>query len=171
MVLRTPASWARRMSWRCGLDAGCLLYLAMVFLPLFFRFVVLVFYHFLSRPRDPLHCITWASPSSGRSYGFVVLSLLTACWSRAEPYRFTILRSEEDYYGHPKVIGLFVATVPNRNLPPEVMVHLPDPQAVLRETRATNIDRCTTTFSYPSRYPKRKEQVLLIPNSFAHLPL
>jgi hypothetical protein len=66
----------------------------------------------------------------------------------------------------------FVTTVPNRNPPPEVMAHLPDPQAVLQERNEgyKHLDRCTTTFNYPSRYPERKEQVLLIPNSFTHLP-
>jgi hypothetical protein len=46
------ASWARRMSWRCGLGTQVvLLYLvALLPLPLFFRFVVLVTVHLY----DPL---------------------------------------------------------------------------------------------------------------------
>ena len=53
------------------------------------------------------------------------------------------------------------------------MAHLPDPQTVLRERNEgyKHLDRFTTTFNYPSRYPERKEQVVIIPNSFAHLPL
>jgi len=67
----------------------------------------------------------------------------------------------------------FVSTVPNRNLRPEVIEHLPDPQAVLTEINKgyRQLDLSSTTFNYPSRYSERKEQVLLIPNSFAHLPL
>jgi hypothetical protein len=47
LMLRTPASWARRMSWRCALGtwayASCLLCLVVLLpLPLFFRFVALV---------------------------------------------------------------------------------------------------------------------------------
>ena len=67
----------------------------------------------------------------------------------------------------------FVSTAPNRNLRPEVMEHLPDPQAVLAEINKgyRRLDLSSTTFNYPSHYSERKEQVLLIPNSFAHLPL
>jgi len=44
IVLRTPTSWARRVSWhRAWRTQGCLLYLvALLHLPSFFRFDVLV---------------------------------------------------------------------------------------------------------------------------------
>jgi len=77
-----------------------------------------------------------------------------------------VVRDEDYHTAIQKLLDSgFVATVPNRNPPPEVMAHLPDPQGY------KHLDRCTTTFNYPSRYPKRKEQVLLIPNSFAYLPM
>ena len=52
------------------------------------------------------------------------------------------------------------------------MEHLPDPQAVLAEINEgyRRLD-LSTTFNHPSRYSEREEQVVLIPNSFAHLPL
>lgn len=88
---------------------------------------------------------------------------------------YTIVVQDEDYQVAVRKLldSQFVSTVPNRNPPPEVMEHLPDPQAVLAEINEgyRRLDLSSTTFNYPSRYSERKEQVVLIPNSFAHLPL
>jgi hypothetical protein len=67
----------------------------------------------------------------------------------------------------------FVPADPNRQPPPEVMEHLPDPQSVLDEINAgyKRLDTSSATFSYPDGSSKREEQVVLVPNSFAHLPL
>lgn len=53
------------------------------------------------------------------------------------------------------------------------MEHLPDPQAVLKEiyNGYKGLDQSSTTFNYPITSPEKEEQVVLIPNSFAHLPL
>jgi len=67
----------------------------------------------------------------------------------------------------------FISSTPNRCPPPEVMEYLPNPQLVLDEINEQykNLDGSTRTFNYPTRYRESKEQVVLIPNSFAHLPL
>lgn len=53
------------------------------------------------------------------------------------------------------------------------MEHLPDPQGVLKEINDgyKGLDQSSTTFNYPNSSPEKGEQVILIPNSFAHLPL
>ena len=66
----------------------------------------------------------------------------------------------------------FVSTVPDRTPPPEVMEHLPDPQAVLADINEgyKSLDQSSTTFNYPDSHSERQEQVVLIRNSFAHIP-
>lgn len=53
------------------------------------------------------------------------------------------------------------------------MQDLPDPQAVLAEINAgyRSLDLSSTTFNYPSRFSLEGTQLVLISNSFAHLPL
>jgi hypothetical protein len=88
---------------------------------------------------------------------------------------YTIVVRDEDYQAAIRKLldSQFVSTVPNRNLRPEVMEHLLDPQAVLAEINKgyRRLDQSSTTFDHPSHCSERKEQVVLIPNSFAHLPL
>ncbi|KAI9737347.1 MAG: hypothetical protein M1834_009501 [Cirrosporium novae-zelandiae] len=66
----------------------------------------------------------------------------------------------------------FLETAPCRSPPPEILETLPDPQAVLDEINRNykKLDQSTTTFNYPDYY-ENKEQLILIPNSFAHLPI
>src|ERR1700722_10957289 len=88
---------------------------------------------------------------------------------------YTIVVRDEDYQVAIRKLldSQFVCTVPNRNPPPDFMQHLPDPKAVLAEINEgyRRLDLSSTTFNHPSRYSEREEQVVLIPNSFAHLPL
>lgn len=53
------------------------------------------------------------------------------------------------------------------------MERLPDPQGVLKEINEgyKRLDRSSTMFNYPDSSPEKEQQVILIPNSFAHLPL
>lgn len=53
------------------------------------------------------------------------------------------------------------------------MKHLPNPQKILKEINEgyKGLDQSSTTFNYPNSSPEKKEQVVLIPNSFTHLPL
>lgn len=53
------------------------------------------------------------------------------------------------------------------------MEYLPDQQAALAEINKDykNLNRSFPTFNYLSFYPERQEQIVLISNSFAHLPL
>lgn len=66
-----------------------------------------------------------------------------------------------------------VFTVPDRCPPIEVMEPLPDPQGVLEAINDgyKDLDQFSTTFNYPLSSPEKREQVILIPNSLARLPL
>lgn len=53
------------------------------------------------------------------------------------------------------------------------MKTLPDPQGVLKAINDgyKGLDQFSTTFNYPLSSPEKREQVILIPNFLAHLPL
>ena len=65
----------------------------------------------------------------------------------------------------------FRATRPNRDPPAETLQRLPDPAKTLREVYAgyANLDRTTTTFTYPAHYNRGRVQMVLLPASYAHL--
>ena len=107
----------------------------------------------------PDKCGIWLTPAD--CVGGLQLHVLVV---RDEDYQAAIQKLLESH---------FVSTVPHRNPPPEVMERLSDPQAVVAEINKgyRRLDLSSTTFNYPSRYSGRTEQVVLIPNSFAHLPL
>ncbi|KAI9668754.1 MAG: hypothetical protein M1831_000823 [Alyxoria varia] len=99
-----------------------------------------------------------------------------------------------DYLGVPIVVGVhnvvvqdeaysdaiqklvasgFERTDFDRKPPAEVLERLPDPERTVSKLNEgyKNLDRSSTTFKYPSRLSGPQEQVVLIPNSFAHLPV
>ncbi|KAL4942111.1 hypothetical protein BDV06DRAFT_212144 [Aspergillus oleicola] len=67
----------------------------------------------------------------------------------------------------------FTQAPPDRRAAPEIMEFLPDPQAVFDEINKgyERLDRYCTSFQFPPRLPFSGDQIFLIPNSFAHLPL
>ncbi|OQE44996.1 hypothetical protein PENCOP_c002G06395 [Penicillium coprophilum] len=67
----------------------------------------------------------------------------------------------------------FPQAPPDRRPAPDILESLPDPQAALGEINrgSERLDRCCTSFQIPSYLPLSGDQVFLIPNSFAHLPL
>jgi hypothetical protein len=67
----------------------------------------------------------------------------------------------------------FTQAPPDRRPAPEIMESLPDPQAVLDEINKgyERLDRYCTSFQFPPHLPFSGDQIFLIPNSFAHLPL
>lgn len=67
----------------------------------------------------------------------------------------------------------FTQAPPDRRAAPEIMESLPDPQAVLNEINKgyERLDRYCTSFQFPPRLPFSGDQIFLMPNSFAHLPL
>ncbi|KAI4127408.1 MAG: hypothetical protein LQ347_004615, partial [Umbilicaria vellea] len=87
---------------------------------------------------------------------------------------YIVIRDEDYQTAIRKLLdSKFVSTVPDRSPPFEVIEHLPDPQDVLKEINEgyKGLDQSSTTFNYPNSSPEKKEQVVLIPNSFAHIPL
>lgn len=67
----------------------------------------------------------------------------------------------------------FTPSAPNRNPAPEILADHPDPQAVLRQVNEgyERVDSICKTFDCPSHSIDGFQQVLLIPNSFANLPI
>jgi hypothetical protein len=61
-------------------------------------------------------------------------------------------------------------TAPKRGLHPDILARLPDPESVVAAINAdyAALDQASTVFDYAE---PREEQVFLIPNSFACLPL
>lgn len=67
----------------------------------------------------------------------------------------------------------FIPTIPDRRPAPEVMKSLSDPEATVRQVNEgyKRVDISTRIFNYSdSRRADGKEQVILIPSSFANLP-
>lgn len=83
---------------------------------------------------------------------------------RDEDYQTTIRKLQDSG---------FVPADPNRQPPPEVMEYLPNPQTAVDEINAGYkcLDMSSATFNYPNRRLKYEEQVVLVPNYFAHVPL
>lgn len=67
----------------------------------------------------------------------------------------------------------FTQAPSDRRAAPEIMESLPDPQAVLDEINKgyERLDCYCTSFQFPPHLPFSGDQIFLIPNSFAHLPL
>jgi hypothetical protein len=64
----------------------------------------------------------------------------------------------------------FTITVPKRGFHPDILARIPDPESVIAAINAdyAALDQAATVFDYAEPRP---EQVFLIPNSFACLPL
>ena len=147
----------------------------------------------LGRVLEPLPILLWGPPALAHLGVPIALGVSSFCLLLSLHYptmcRFinawlitygglqfhTIVVQDEDYKAAIRKLldSQFISTAPNRNPPPEVMERLPDPQAVLAKINKGygRLDLSSTTFNYPRHYSERKEQVFLIPNSFAHLPL
>ncbi|KAJ5555218.1 hypothetical protein N7535_007658 [Penicillium sp. DV-2018c] len=67
----------------------------------------------------------------------------------------------------------FPQAPPDRRPAPEVLESLPDPEAVLEEINKgyQRLDRYCSSFQFPPHFPYSGDQMFLMPNSFAHLPL
>ncbi|KAF3400451.1 hypothetical protein DPV78_004944 [Talaromyces pinophilus] len=72
------------------------------------------------------------------------------------------------------LLNLILCTsAPNRNPTPEILADHPDPRAVLGQVNEgyERVDSICKTFDCPSHSIECFQQVLLIPNSFANLPI
>ncbi|GIK07626.1 hypothetical protein Aspvir_003292 [Aspergillus viridinutans] len=67
----------------------------------------------------------------------------------------------------------FTISTPKRGPRPGAIAEYRDPERVLQQINSgyKHLDGSSTTFNYPARCRERTEQVVLIPNSFAHLKL
>ncbi|KAJ5542194.1 hypothetical protein N7461_008197 [Penicillium sp. DV-2018c] len=67
----------------------------------------------------------------------------------------------------------FTPTTPDRRPAPEIREKLPNQQEVLEQVNRgyDRLDQSTTMFSFPTGHPERGLKLVLIPNSFARLPI
>ena len=67
----------------------------------------------------------------------------------------------------------FTQAPPDRRVAPEIMESLPDPQAALDQINKgyERLDCYCTSFQFPPHLPFSGDQIFLMPDSFAHLPL
>ncbi|GAM33696.1 hypothetical protein TCE0_013f00792 [Talaromyces pinophilus] len=86
---------------------------------------------------------------------------------------YMVVVQDEDYQLAIKKLldSGFQLSKPRREPRPEVLERLPDPQAVIDEINAgyRRVDEDSTTFDFPE-ISQTKQQLTLLPNSFAHLP-
>ncbi|KAJ5958268.1 uncharacterized protein N7479_005418 [Penicillium vulpinum] len=89
-------------------------------------------------------------------------------------YHMFVVRDEHHQTAIQKLTDSgFTQAPPDRRPAPEILESLPDPQAVLDEINKgyERLDRYCTSFQFPPHLPFSGDQIFLIPNSFAQLPL
>lgn len=67
----------------------------------------------------------------------------------------------------------FTTTTPDRRPAPEIWEQLPNQKEVLEQVNRgyDRLDQSTTMFSFPTGHPESGLKLVLVPNSFAHLPI